>query len=336
MKLFFFLLFLFFPKVESFLYLQNNRLPIKLHVYNPNIDTLIIKKKSDSFLKLIRANNIPATTFLCFSGGFIMDPRVFHLFQNIFFWISILSTNLIMSANMVINDLFDIDIDRVNNPSRPLVTGIISRKEAILSTAGFLGLAEILNMRFLPINLQPIIHLAVSFTFIYTPILKRILFVKNLSCAIIVAFSLFFAGLSSIKIPFSIHPNREILTIACNTIFSGSLINEILLDIRDYEGDKLYNISTVSTYFGKDFGYISANFIFYLNLFINMIVLEKIVKWKIRILYCLLFFPQLILLKRIGENIGDGKYSRLAIQKYMSQINITLVCLLIYFCMLAA
>jgi len=333
MKLFFILL-LFFPSLINGFYFPKHFIRPRLIQLNSTRNNNI-NKNINAGLKLIRANNIPATTFLCFSGGFIMDPHISRLFQNNIFWISILTTNLIMSVNMVINDLFDIEIDRVNNPSRPLITGEISKKDAILSTVGLLGIAEILNIRYLPINLQAIIHLAVGFTFIYTPILKRILFVKNLSCGIIVAFSVFFAGLSTAKIPFSIHPNREILTIACNTIFSGSLINEILLDIRDYTGDKLYNISTVSTCFGKDVGYITANTVFYLNLFINMVVLERVFNWKIGTLYFLLFFPQLIFLKKIGENTGDDKYSNQSIQKYMSQTNKTLACLLIYFCFLA-
>jgi 4-hydroxybenzoate polyprenyltransferase len=335
MKLFFILLLVFPFLINGFYFPKHFIRPRLIQINSTRNNN--INKNIKAGLKLIRANNIPATTFLCFSGGFIMDPHIFRLFQNNIFWISVLSTNLIMSANMIINDIFDIDIDRINNPSRPLITGEISKKDAILSTLGLLVLAEILNMRFLSVNLRVIIHLAIGFTFIYTPILKRILFVKNLSCATIVAFSLFFAGLSTAKIPFSIHPNRDILTITCNTIFSGSLINEILLDMRDYTGDKLYNISTVSTYFGKDVGYITANTVFYLNLFINMVVLERVFNLKIGILYFLLFFPQLILLNKIRERASENnKYSREAIQKYVSNTNKTLVCLLIYFCFLAS
>lgn len=291
----------------------------------------IIQNKIRSFLQIIRAKNIPATTFLCFTGGWIMNPY-FSLFQNSQLWISSFITVLIMSANMAINDIFDLEIDRINSPARPLVTGEISVNEAIRYTVGLIGMTEVLNIRFLPVRLHWIIHSAVVFTLIYTPVLKRILFLKNISCAIIVSFSLFFTGIVTTRLPFSIHPNRAILLIACNTIFSGSLTNEILMDMRDYTGDKLYNISTISTYFGKEIGYKLTKNIMYLNLFINSVILERYFNWKVIIIYFLLFIPQLRFLQKIGEN---REYSNLAIRKYMSQTNKTLVFLLLYFCILA-
>jgi len=290
-----------------------------------------IQNKFRSFLKIIRSNNIPATTFLCFSGGWIMNPDLFSLFQNRQFWISTLSTNLIMSASMIINDIFDMEVDQINSAERPLITGEITKSEAIRYTFGLLFITEFMTL-FLQAPLRRIVHFAMLFTIIYTPILKRILFVKNLSCANIVGFSLIFSGLSSSRTTFFNNPNREILLIAFNTIFCGSLTNELLMDMRDYIGDKMNNINTVSTYFGKRKAYILINFIMYLNIFINFGLLIKIFHLQKSVIYILLFIQQLVSLRKIGEKC---EYSKGAIKKYMFQTNKTLVFLLLYFCFLS-
>ena len=110
---------------------------------------------------------------------------------------SLISTLLLLSANMAINDLFDLEIDRINHSDRPLVSGEIKIKEAILLTIALIFSTELINIFLLPQKLQIPIHLSVLFTFIYTPILKKILFVKNISCALMVAYSIFFGGFAA-------------------------------------------------------------------------------------------------------------------------------------------
>ena len=67
-----------------------------------------LKKKTNSFFKLIRYKNIPCTLLLSFSSGFIINKSFFKLFNSKKFMISTLITVLIMSCSMIINDIFDI------------------------------------------------------------------------------------------------------------------------------------------------------------------------------------------------------------------------------------
>ena len=301
-----------------------------------------IQNKISSFLKLIRANNIPATTFLCFSGGFIMNPYFFRLFQNKYFWISTLITNLIMSANMVINDLFDMEVDRINSPERPLITGEISKKEAIGYTIGIIGIAEALSNCFLIIRSQNIIHLTVLFTFIYTPILKRILFVKNLSCATVVAFSLFFSGISSFdgKSIFLVknilqellkNQRFQILKIAGSLIFCGSFTNEILLDIRDSEGDAKQNIPTIPNTFGKVNAFYIAYFTWYLSIILNTLILIRYQNIVVGGILCTILYPQLVYLEKVYKTYMTKE----TIQIYLKRSNRTMVLILLYLCVLS-
>ena len=210
------------------------------------------ENKLPEYLSLIRYNNILPTILLNLSGGWIMDPSI-HIFSSTPFIISIINTFLISSSSMILNDLYDLEIDKINNPTRPLVTGKITINEAKYLTVGLLGLTEILTFMFLNNNLNLIIQFAIINILIYTPILKKITLIKNVSCALIISFAPIFSGLS-------INNNYDLLFSLGIIIFLGSLYNEVLLDIRDKEGDKLYNIKTIPVLFGneKAFYFVSA------------------------------------------------------------------------------
>jgi geranylgeranylglycerol-phosphate geranylgeranyltransferase len=156
-----------------------------------------------------------------------------------------------MSASMVINDLFDIELDKVNNPTRPLITGEITKTEAIVLSSVLLAITEILSFYFLSKNLQIITKISTINIIMYTPIFKKIPIIKNISCASIIAFSVLFTGLASSTQNMS-STKIEYLISFVRLLFLGSLYNEIILDILDYEGDKQNNINTIPVLFGKD------------------------------------------------------------------------------------
>ena len=257
-----------------------------------------------------------------------MNPSILELLKSTPLIISIINIILITSSSMIINDIFDIEIDKINSPNRPLVTGAISKKEAILYSTVLLGICEILSIRFLPRNLRRIIDLSILFILFYTPILKKIVFVKNLSCATVVSFSLFFTGIVTMKLPFSIHPNRDILISACSIIFSGSLVNEIVLDIRDIEGDSSQGIRTIPVIYGKDRSLLIVYFIWYYTILSNFIYLTYSRNIIISGILLRILYPQLIVVNEIYRNI----YLEYPIKQYFSRSNKTMIILLIYLC----
>ena len=150
--------------------------------------------------------------------------------------------HLLSSASMVINDIYDQSGDRVNHPDRPLVSGKISEKEAwitvgILSTVyGGLGLA-------LPRVVAPYWIGAWVLIMAYTPVLKKICFVKNLTCAATVAATIPFIGLSA--------SSHGPLWGRARFVFAGSLYCEILMDILDRGGDAMAGIRTLPVLHGN-------------------------------------------------------------------------------------
>ena len=299
------------------------------------IDILRLPKlnlsKINSFLKLIRYNNILPTILLFFSGGYIMNPSIFKLLSSTKFIISLINTILVMSNSMIINDIFDIEVDKTNNPNRPLASGEISKKIAVLYAFILFGLCQYLNFKFLPNNIILLINIAIFNTIIYTPYIKQIPLIKNIFCANIVAFSIFFGGLASSEINIFDNKNIELLSIAIKLVFFGSLYNELLLDLSDYDGDLKNNIQTIPVLYGEDFTWILACGILNFNILYNAISLSYLYNYKIGIVILFigsLFFKNL-------ESISYNNYSKNIIKNTVKESNKPLFFALIYLCALS-
>lgn len=342
-----FLIILYFNKV-SFSYIIPKRIDIKSqlqsqkknYIYPFNLaeyknDKILINKiinkinyKKRNFAKLIRANNILPTLLLNFSGGWIANPSLYNLFHSTPFIISILTTILVMCSSMIINDILDINIDKINYPNKPLVNGSISIKEAYIYLFILLSLTELLSFNYLPNKMQTIINLAIVNILLYTPIFKKITLIKNISCAFLVSYSVIFSSLGS---NINLSKNRELLSILYNTLFYGSFYNELLLDIIDKDGDKKNNIATIPVIYGNK---ISINFLLIMTnivLLVNTFFLKKLYNFKIALLFPIIFFQLLFNLINIKKN----NYSKLLIINYVKNTNRSLFLLLFYMCSLA-
>jgi 4-hydroxybenzoate polyprenyltransferase len=282
-----------------------------------------LPNKINGLLQITRAKSVvPPVLLLCFSGGWLMNPS---LIQPIAFYVATIDTILVMSASMVINDIYDIEIDKINSPARPLITGAITKNEAIGTTFLLLIISEYLNIKFLPSNLHPIVHFSIAHALLYTPVFKKIMIIKNISCALLVSFTVIFTGLSSSPNGLLLNKNCDLLIILTNLIFTGSWTNEILLDIRDYEGDKQQSIKTLPTVFGKKVGWYCALLVISIGTTINSSELSYLFNNKIAILFSLLHIPQIYYLFEIKKT-----FSKKSILHYMNYTNKSLVALLLY------
>lgn len=290
---------------------------------------LVLKKKTTGFFRMIRPVNILPTLVLCSTGGYIMNPGV-NLFKSQNFIVSNLIVLLIMFNSMIINDMFDIHTDKINNPDRPLITGEISMKESSLLSLSMFIISEVLNIKFIPTVLQYIPRLANIMILTYTPILKRIPFIKNLSCALLVSSTLLFNGLASINISF-LNKNFAILALATQFVFTGSFYNEMLLDIADLSGDKENRIYTVPVLFGE---------IESLKMIANITILN--VLWCVYNLSCMfgsihgavLFYLCFPLFKNI-VHIRDTEFSKDSIKYSVKSTIKPMIIALFYLCVLS-
>lgn len=285
----------------------------------PNKNNIIenLKKKATSFCRLIRYVNIIPTALLSISSGFIINPSIADLIRSSKFITGMAITQCIMWNSMIINDLFDMNIDKINSPNRPLVTGEISKREAIVSCGILLGLSEFLNLRYLPTSLHWVTHIANTIIILYTPILKKVPFIKNISCALLVSFANIFAGLTVSDNLYIIDKEKLIiLSISTIFIFLGSLYNELLLDISDIVGDKKNNISTVPVLLGKEMSWKIANNILKTNTFLNIFAILSVSNYKFGLLFAFFIYRPLFMNLHI---IKKENYSRVVIRNKVNQ-----------------
>jgi 4-hydroxybenzoate polyprenyltransferase len=142
-------------------------------------------------------------------------------------------------VSMIVNDIWDLEADRINHPTRPLVTGDLTVKEAWIAaltlTAAYIGGGIHLSQR--GYWMFPMITI-----YLYTPVLKKIPLIKNLSCAAVISTTVDFIR-GTFYSPNS-YPLRKL-------IFIWSMTNEIFLDIADEVGDFKAGVRTLPVLFGK-------------------------------------------------------------------------------------
>ena len=300
-------------------------------------------------MRLIRSHNILPTIGLATTSAWISNPTVSAAIAHIIspkFAIATINIILILSASMIINDLYDTPIDIINNPDRPLITGAITTREAKVAIIGLLGLSEMLVMRFLPFHMQIGNHLSILGIILYTPFLKRMFLIKNLFCAGLVSYSLIFAaafGQTTFEIsnrgilwngwfrglqPLWLKPSA--IASVFSTIFFYSFQKEILLDISDYEGDIINGIPTIATKYGRYNAFMVAYIILAINIFVNSWILLGMYG-PIGILYSYIINPLLLAIPMIYID----HYSSESIEKY-NRFSIKILCMgFLYFCVLS-
>ncbi len=152
-----------------------------------------------------------------------------------------LAAGMIGAGGMVINDYFDVEIDRINKPMRPLPSGAVTLRAAVVFWIflSFLGLS--LNI-VLPLSAAAIAILAVVIIFYYSKVLKRTPLFGNLTVGALTGLAFIYGGAAVGNI------NRAIMP----AVFAF-LINvgrEIIKDMEDVYGDSQQNAATFPIKFG--------------------------------------------------------------------------------------
>lgn len=140
---------------------------------------------------------------------------------------------LITGAGNAINDFFDVEIDKINKPHRPIPSGRISKSDAMMLSLSLfmisIALAKYINFYALLIALINSIILIV-----YAKYSKRLLLVSNMGVSYLVA-SIFIFGVVATD-AFDAG-EIKIISIITACAFLMTFSREIIKDIEDMEGD---------------------------------------------------------------------------------------------------
>jgi 4-hydroxybenzoate polyprenyltransferase len=186
--------------------------------------------------------------------GHILDERVF-------WWLS-LSSVLIAAAGYIINDYFDLNIDRVNKPDRLVVDKVIKRRWTIvwhwiLSGLG-VGLGFYVSIRVHNVLVGMTNLGCVVLLWFYSTVFKRKLFIGNVIIALLTAWVILVLYLCEFRFGLLSDPvyHRLLSRLFKFTIlyagfaFIISLIREVIKDIEDIEGDARYGCRTMPIVWG--------------------------------------------------------------------------------------
>lgn len=177
------------------------------------------------------------------------------------FLILIISSVSIAAGGNIINDLYDVEIDQINKPSKIYIGKYITEKAAnnlfiILNIIG-VGIGFYLSNIIGKPAFAALFVLISASLYLYASYLKKILLLGNLLISVLVGLSLIIVGIFDL-LPAITAENRAIQVLAFKWVFKFAFfaffinfIREIVKDLLDINGDKKGNVNSLPIILGR-------------------------------------------------------------------------------------
>jgi len=222
-----------------------------------------LKQRILGFIKIIRPINGFMMSLAVFVGAWLAlsDQYSSTILHKIL--LGAVTAFTLSGASMVINDYCDYEIDKINEPNRPLPSGIIKLKESLILAAGlaFIGLAAALFTS-LTTALLAFVSLIVSVAYAVRG--KRTGLPGNFLVSFCVAVPFVYGslivrnGLDSKVLFFSL------------LAFLSNTGREITKGIVDVSGDRSQNMKTIAVVYGERSAAILASVFFILSVLLSL------------------------------------------------------------------
>ena len=197
-----------------------------------------MKEKIIAAFKIIRPINAIIAFVSVIVAAFFCSPEEIA-------WFSVLLASFAaaftLSAGNIINDIYDLGIDKVNRPERPLPSGKISKNSALILYFLFIAASLILSW-FINLYAFMIVIIATILLVIYSKFLKRVLLVGNILVALLTGLVFIFGGVAV--------RNSSAAIIPALFAFLINFIREIVKDMQDVDGDKNAGVNTFPIRYG--------------------------------------------------------------------------------------
>ncbi len=179
------------------------------------------------YLKIIRPLNCVMTAIAVLIGGLIVSEYSVFTAEKIY--LAIAAAFLITGAGNAINDYVDVESDRINRPKRPIPSGHVGRRSALvfsitLFLVGIILAGFINYLAFGIAILNSIILIVYSFS------LQNKLLLGNIAISYLVGSGFLFGGVSL--------GNPTLPLLLMLLAFFANLAREIIKDLEDIEGDR--------------------------------------------------------------------------------------------------
>lgn len=198
-----------------------------------------------SFFKLVRWQNLLIIVFTQYMVKlFLISPQqpLLTTLTEIPLLLIASSTVIIAAAGYIINDYYDIKIDRVNKPQR-IVIGRVIRRRVALGAHFTLNLIGIGLGVWVDIEVGIINFLAGFLLWLYSNQLKRLPLVGNTAIAVLTAM---------VVIVMAVYYQKEQLVLFTFSTFAFfiTIVREIIKDMEDVKGDATFGCKTLPIVWG--------------------------------------------------------------------------------------
>jgi geranylgeranylglycerol-phosphate geranylgeranyltransferase len=208
--------------------------------------------KITAYLELSRPiNGLIAFISVYLGAIFAVGMKEAAIFADIDVFVVAISALLLLSAGNALNDYCDHEIDRINKPQRPIPSGRISRRSALVFSVILVGLGTWLGSLVNPYAAA--IAVGVSCCLIvYAAWLKRTPLVGNLVVGLLTGVTFIVGGIA-------VRTMRGTFVPAIFA-FLFTTAREIVKDIEDTEGDIENHARTISVLWGKRVAVLISSF----------------------------------------------------------------------------
>ena len=199
--------------------------------------------KVNGFLRLMRPINCVMMGFAVFVGAVLADPQFASAdWLNVIY--GFLTGFLLTAASMAINDYYDRAIDAINEPSRPIPSGLVSTKEAlvfvsVLSVVGFF-FAYLASLQCLTVAMISWIIMAT-----YVTVGKRSGLPGNFLVGACMAIPFIYGSITVMS-----QVQLNVVLFASMAFLSGTG-REITKGIVDVNGDRAQSVKTLAVRYGE-------------------------------------------------------------------------------------
>ena len=198
----------------------------------------MVKERISAYFEILRPINCIMAAVAVYISIFIASGDIYN-----FNFYAMAAAFFVCAGGMVINDYFDIEIDKVNKPKRPLPSGRISLKTSLIY-ATFLfviGNGAAISIG-IPVFLFALFNTVVEV--IYAERGKQMPFVGNVMVSFLVGSLFIFGGL--------VANNITPLLVLAILAFLANISRELFKTAEDIRGDIGQGAKTVAVLYGKE------------------------------------------------------------------------------------
>ena len=196
-------------------------------------------EKLTAILKIIRPLNFLITFVSVIVAAVLCLPDKIPGLNVI---VAAFAASLVMASGNILNDIYDVGIDKINRPLRPLPSGKLTIKEAYRLYILFIFISIVISSLLNEIVLV-IVLISILILFIYSKYLKQIPLLGNITVAFLTGLVFIFGGF--------VVGNPSAAIVPSIFAFTINLIREIVKDMEDVEGDIKAGVNTFPVKFGS-------------------------------------------------------------------------------------